>query len=84
MPRPTPIDYGLYIGLWLNLSRVRLQGAYATLRGLQAAHAKRIPHDIFDAIAANEDEAAEMDFAANVELARQAATAAAAGFLGRT
>jgi hypothetical protein len=75
------LDYGTYYGLLLNLGRARMQPAYATMRGVRAAMGKSIPADMFDAIAASEDEAQEMAFEAEAAGARAAARQAAKGML---
>lgn len=65
------LDYEVYYGLMLNLGRARMAAAYAVMRGVRAASGRgAIPADMFDSIAASEDEAQEMASDAAAEAAR--------------
>lgn len=76
------LTYDLYVGLKMNLGRVRMHGAWAVMQGIKAAFAKQLPESLFDAVAPSEDAAADMAMDANLELSRIEAVRAARGMMG--
>lgn len=77
------LTYDLYVGLAMNLGRVRMFPAWATMQGIKAFLARELPEQLFDSVAPTEDAAADMAFDANVEITRREAERAALRMLGR-
>lgn len=48
---PDRSDRDIFVGLFLNLSRVRTQAAYSVMLGTQAARARRLPLAWFESLA---------------------------------
>ncbi len=59
------LTYPLYVGLVLNIPRVRMLGVYSVMQGMRAAQAKKLPVQLFDAVAASDEQAEDMAFDAN-------------------
>jgi hypothetical protein len=69
-------DYDEWVGLWLNIERIRLQRAADTWRGHAAALSTgKIPKAWFDALAAYPEQADELEYVTNMERLTAAARA---------
>lgn len=62
------MTYETFVSLWLNMGRARLQNAAAIYQGVSYLFSTAdLPLEYFDAVAAFEEEAAELAFDAQVE-----------------
>lgn len=65
-------DYETLCGLWANMPRIRWQRAAEVMLGVSyALSGKRLPVELFDALARFESEIGPMEFEVNAERATQ-------------
>lgn len=74
--------YDHYVGLWLNIGRIRYQKADTIFTGMGLARAAKLPKEYFDAVSESPQEAQEAEMAVNLQRAHQEAIRKAIEGLG--